>query len=185
MGPDFERRLKAALDKVVPPSPLLSSARYRAGIARRLGRAWRFAPGLVAIGAAGMALTAAAATGSPNPAVWRDRAGTVIQNVGHFPGTSPKAVQSPRSTPRATSQGQGTGTSHSTPSSGHEVEPKVSPEPTDRHGESPRPTPTPSERPEPTPSERPEPSPSPDDHSGKNEPSPSPTPSDHSGNSGN
>lgn len=176
MAPEFERRLKGALDKVVPPSPLLSSARYRAGTTRRLGRAWRFAPALVAVGAAGMVLTAAAATGSPNPSVWRDRAGTIIQNVGHFPGPSPKAAQSPRSTPRATSQGEGSGTSRSTPSSGHEVEPKESPEPTDRHGQH-------SPNPEPTPTERPDPSPTPVDHSGsgKSTPPPSPTPSNDSG----
>lgn len=172
LGPGFERRLKAALDKVVPPSPLLSSARFRTGNARRLSRAWRFAPALVAVGAAGMVLTATAATGSPNPAIWRDRAGTVIQNVAHYPGTGPKAVQGPKSQPRATSQGQGPGTSRPTPVTGHDPAPKPSAEPTDRAEQSPRP--------EPTPSERPEPSPTPD-HSAQSTPEPSPTPSDHPG----
>ena len=41
LSPGLEKRLKAALDEVVPPSPSLSSARYRLGAARRLSRAWR------------------------------------------------------------------------------------------------------------------------------------------------
>lgn len=168
LGPGLEKRLKAALDEVVPPSPSLSSARYRLGAARRLSRAWRFAPALVAIGVAGVAVTATAATGSPNPAIWRDKAGTVIQNVGHFPGTSPKPAQSPK--PRSAG---GSTASHPTPLSGHESEPKQSPEPTER--------PEPTQRPEPSPSseptERPEPSPTPDS-SGGSEPSPTPSSSE-------
>jgi hypothetical protein len=80
LGSGLEKRLKAALDDVVPPSPSLASARYRMGAAKRLSRAWRLAPALVAIVAAGAAVTATAATGSPNPAIWRDRAETVIPN---------------------------------------------------------------------------------------------------------
>src|SRR2546422_510910 len=34
LGPGFERRLKAALDTALPPSPLPPSARYRAGAGR-------------------------------------------------------------------------------------------------------------------------------------------------------
>ena len=157
LGPGFERRLKAALDKVVPPSPLLASARYRTGATRRMSRAWRFAPALVAVGAAAMAISATAATGSPNPSVWRDRAGTVFQSVSHLPGTSPKAAQSAKP-PKASPASQGTGPSHSTPSSGHQTEPKESPEPTVRA--------EPTHRPEPTPSESPEPSESPDSSGG-------------------
>ncbi len=168
LGPGLEKRLKAALDEAVPPSPSLSSARYRLGAARRLSRAWRFAPALVAIAIAGVAVTATAATGSPNPAIWRDKAETVIQNAGHFPGTSPKPAPSPK--PR--SDGESTA-NHATPSDGHESEPKQSPEPTER--------PEPSPSPEPT--ERPEPSPTPDssgghDSSGGSEPSPTPSSSD-------
>ncbi len=173
LGPGLEKRLKAALDEVVPPSPSLSSARYRMGAASRLSRAWRFAPALLAIVAAGAAVTATAATGSPNPAIWRDRAETVIQNATHFPGSSPKAEQSPRPQPRVSPSDEGTGPSHPTPSSGSEFEPKQSPEPTER------PEPSPS----PEPSERPEPSPTPDssgghDSSGGSEPSPTLSSSD-------
>jgi hypothetical protein len=149
LGPGFERRLKAALDKVVPPSPLLASARFRAAAPRRVSRAWRFAPALVAAGAAAMAITATAATGSPNPSVWRDRAGTVFQSVGHFPGSaSPKAPSA--KPPKVSPAGQGTGPSHATPPSTHEPQPKPTerPEPTD--------TPEPIERPEPSPTPEPQ-----------------------------
>ncbi|MEP6752959.1 MAG: hypothetical protein ABI959_09455 [Candidatus Dormiibacterota bacterium] len=135
LGPGLEKRLKAALDEVKPPSPTLASARYRMGVARRLSRAWRFAPALVAIAAAGAALTATAATGSPNPAIWKDRAGAALLNVGRFP--SPSANPKPRVSPTDERKE----TSRPTPSSSHE--PKESPEP--RH------SPEPSERPEPTP----------------------------------
>jgi outer membrane biosynthesis protein TonB len=148
LGPGLERRLKAALDEVVPPSPMLSSARYRMGAVTRLSRAWRFAPALVAIGAAGAVLTATAATGSPNPAIWRDRAGTVLQNVGHFAGSSPKATQSPKQEPRETPDDNVTVPSRPTPSSSQKPAPRQSAEPTD--GPEPAPSPEPSESPEPS-----------------------------------
>ncbi|HEY8840660.1 MAG TPA: hypothetical protein VIO80_08435 [Candidatus Dormibacteraeota bacterium] len=160
LGSALEKRLRAALDEVTPPSPLLASARYRQGAAKRLSRAWRFAPALVATAAAGAALTATAATGSPNPAIWKDRAGTVIQNVGHFPSSSPKAVQSPKPQLKASTPTQ---TSRPAPSS-HEIEPKPTAEPTERPEPSPSPQPT----------EVPEPSPTPDT-SGGSDPSPSPS----------
>ena len=34
LGSVLEKRLKAALDEVMPPSPSLSSARYRVGVAK-------------------------------------------------------------------------------------------------------------------------------------------------------
>ena len=163
LGSALEKRLKAALDEVMPPSPHLSSARYRMGAAKGLNRAWRFAPALVAIAAAGVALTATAATGSPNPAIWRDRAGTVLLGVSHFPSSSPKAVQSPKPQPRASSPSQ---VSRPTPSN-HELEPRPTSEPTERPEPSPSPEPT--ELPEPTPTS---------DSTGGSEPSPTPSSSD-------
>jgi outer membrane biosynthesis protein TonB len=146
LGPGLEKHLKAALDQVTPPSPSLSSARYRMGAARRFSRAWRFAPALVAIAAAGAALTATAATGSPNPAIWKDRAGTVIQNASHFPISSPKAAHSPKPQPKA---GTPATTARPTEPGDHESEPKPTARPTERPA--PSPTPEPSDRPEPTP----------------------------------
>ena len=160
LGPGFERRLKAALDSALPPSPLASSARYRAG-ARRPVRPWRYAPALAGVAAAAMALTAAAATGSPNPMVWTERAGSAIQSVSHVPGAGPRAPQSPRPEPsHQGSSGQGPG--RATPSSGRDVDPSPAPEPTDNPEASPGPEASPS----------PEPS---SDHSGGDHPEPSPT----------
>jgi hypothetical protein len=170
LGPGFERRLKAALDRVAPPSPLLSSARYRSGAAMLPRRTWRLVPVLVGIGAAGMALTAAAATGSPNPVVWTERAGSAIQSVSHTSVASPKAAQTSRpQSSRGTSSGPGTAPGRPTTSSGHEQEPSRTPEPTDRGEASPRP------RPSPSPSEAPYPSPTPDS-STQGEPAQSSTP---------
>jgi len=168
LGAGLEKRLKAALDEVVPPSRSLSSARYRMGAEKRLSRAWRFAPVLVGIAAAGAVLTATAATGSPNPAIWRDRAGTVIQNVSHFPSSSPKATHSPKPEPRDGQDGNGDGSSRPTPSSTQQPEPKGSPEPT----ESPEPT----DRPEPSPTAD-----SSDGHDGSDSSEPSPTSSSDDG----
>jgi len=170
LGPELERRLKAALDEIVPPSPQLSSARYLARAGKSWSRAWRLAPALVAVAAAGAVLTATAATGSPNPAIWRDRAGTVIQNVGHFPAGSPKAAHSPSSKPRASTSSQGTGTTHATPTSGHEPQPKPSPEPSEQPESSPEPTSGEDTTPNPT-----------QDQQGGSQTSPTPTPSGNPG----
>jgi outer membrane biosynthesis protein TonB len=143
LGPALERRLKAALDRVTPPSPLLASARYKAAAARLPRKAWRLAPALVGIGAAGIALTAAAATGSPNPVVWTERAGSVIQSVGHIPATSPKATHKPEPSDEAR-PGQVGGPGRPTPTAHGDGE---SPEPTEKPEASPKPEP--SERPEP------------------------------------
>jgi hypothetical protein len=160
LGPGFEKRLKAALDGVVPPTPFASSARYRSATAQTLRWSWRLAPALIGIGAALITLTALAATGSPNPAIWTQRAGSAIESVRHVPAT-PKTARSPKPKPtQSTQAGPGSVSARPTPSGGHEGE--RSPEPTDRPEDSPRP------KPSPTPIEG-------------TEPSPSPTPSDHSG----
>jgi hypothetical protein len=172
LGPALERRLKAALDQVVPPSPQLSNARYLIRAGKPWSRAWRLAPALVAVAAAGAVLTATAATGSPNPAIWRDRAGIVIQNVGHFPASIPKAAHSPSSKPRASTTTQETGSTHPTPTSGHEFQPKPSPEPSEQPEPESSPEPTSGEDPTPNPNQPPQ---------GGSQTSPTPSPSDDPG----
>jgi hypothetical protein len=162
LSPGLAKRLKAALDEVAPPSPALANARYRMGTARRLSRAWRFAPALVAIAAAGAALTATAATGSPNPAVWKERAGTVIQNVSHFPSSIPNSTKRPKPQSKPAPEDKATETTRPTPTSSHE--PKASPSPAEQ----------------PEPGDGPEATPAPgsdggSDSSGGSEPSPTPT----------
>ena len=92
MGRGFEWRLKAALDQVTPPA---SSPRYASTVMGG-ARAWPIMPALVAAGAAMLlAITASVFTGSANPVVWAERAGTTLQSVGHTPEAGPSPVSSP------------------------------------------------------------------------------------------
>ncbi len=93
MDRGFEWRLKAVLDRVTPPP---SSPRYASAVMGG-ARAWPIGPALVAAGAAMvlLAVTATATTGSYNPAIWAERAGTTIQSVGHTPEASPSPEPSP------------------------------------------------------------------------------------------
>lgn len=92
LDPVFEWRLKAALDRVTPPSSVPRYASASMGRARPL----RVAPFLLA-GATVvlLALTATAATGSPNPVVWTQDAATTIRSVGHAAET----ITSPQPAP--------------------------------------------------------------------------------------
>jgi len=90
--PGFAWRLRKALDRVQPP---YSAPRYQsapAGLSLRtvLGRA---AP-MVAVGLAGLLLTAFAATGSPNPVIWTQNAASAINAITHAPEASPAAEPS-------------------------------------------------------------------------------------------
>lgn len=138
VNPIFEWRLRAALERVTPP---WSPPRYQTGLA--VARPWRLAPVLLA-GAATvlLALTATAATGSPNPVVWTQRATTTIESVGHAPEASPSPEPS-HEAPRSTSAAPPT----------HEAEHEASPNP--------EPSESPEALPRPEPTESPSPS---DDH---------------------
>ena len=76
LGPAFEWRLSAELDRV---RPRWSSPRYLNSPPHRVG-AWRVAPAGLVVGVIGiLALSAYAATGSANPVVWEERIVTTIQ----------------------------------------------------------------------------------------------------------
>lgn len=125
MDPGFEWRLKAALDRVTPPS---SIPRYASTVMGE-ARAWPVGPALVAAAATMvlLAVTATAATGSANPVVWAERAGSSIQSVGHTPEAAP-SPEAPRSAPAAPVQ-----PTHEPESEARETaEPKESPEPRER-----------------------------------------------------
>jgi hypothetical protein len=152
----FEWRLKAVLDRVTPPA---SRPRY-ASVSTGRVVAWRVAPALLATAAIVLlALSATAATGSPNPAVWTQRAASTIESVGHPPVASPSAEPSPQR-----SQG--------TPESAHAAAPTHQPE--HEASPSPRPSEHPEQSPRPEPTGSPQP---PEDHPGSSSPSPSPRPS--------
>ena len=181
LGPRFERRLKAALDSVVPRTPNFSDARYRSVRWARSNRPWRLAPALVGLAAIGItALSAAAATGSPSPAVWTQRAVSTIQSVSHIPVTSPSLPQSSAPDPRgAAPASQQTVTSHSSPAAGRQAEPTDRPKASDR----PEGSPPPQDgfgAPPPDHSQQPWPSPPPSDSSGHDSSSPPPH-DDHGG----
>jgi hypothetical protein len=154
----FEWRLKTVLDRVTPPASPPRYAATSGGL-----RPWRLAPVVLAAGACLLlALTVTAATGSPNPAVWTQRAASSIESVGHAPAALPPAPSPSPEQPRPA------------PARSAPVAP-VAHQP--EHEASPRPRP--SERPEESPRPHPSASPSPwsDDHSGTATPTPSPRPS--------
>ncbi|HKB18290.1 MAG TPA: hypothetical protein VKF28_04590 [Candidatus Dormibacteraeota bacterium] len=124
LGPTFARRLRFELDRVQPP---WSSPRYL-GPARRFG-AWRVAPAALAIALTSLlGLTAFAATGSANPAVWTERVVTVIHPAPPTP--TPEVTPSPAQ-----------------PRGAPPVQPTEKPEPSDRPEETSSPEPI--ESPEP------------------------------------
>jgi hypothetical protein len=109
LGPDFDLRLRAALDRIVPPTPYPSGARYKLMAIALNRRTLGFASLLAAASAAGIVLLSGfAATGSPNPVVWSQRAASTIQSVSHIPD-APKAEPSevPSSTPSGSAVRQG------------------------------------------------------------------------------
>src|ERR1700693_1252543 len=133
LDPGFERRLKVALDRIVPPP---SFPRYASKSMGRL-RPWRVAPALLAAATAILlALAATAATGSPNPAVWTGDAASTIGAVRHVAEASPSPQPSPAppAPPRKAA----------VPAPVRPPEHRASPsaEPTERAEESPRPRPS-------------------------------------------
>lgn len=155
MNASFEWRLKAALDRVTPPA---SRPRYESASMGGV-RPWRLAPVLLAAATAILlALTATAATGSPNPAVWTQHAASIIGSVGHAPELSPSPEPSPE---RSQESAPAAPAAHEPQ---HEASP--SPEPSAHPEESPQPQPIASSTP-------------PDDHSGSSSPNPSPSPDGH------
>lgn len=134
IGPGFEWRLRAALNRVTPPSP--SRPRYQT--ARAGGRPLRLAPfALATAGIALLALSATAATGSPNPRVWTERATTTIESVGHAPATVPSPEPSPNKSPESQQRAPAVPSTHKP-----EDHASPNPQPSDHPEESPRPEPT-------------------------------------------
>jgi hypothetical protein len=165
LGPGFDRRLRAALDRVVPPTPHVMSARYRM-LGAPARRALRLVPTLTVVVVVGVvSITAFAATGSANPVVWTQRAAASIQSVSHIPAVSPEIPETSPAAKHSPTSGQPAGgTAKSTPSH--------SPDSQQSHGE---PSDHPEGSPHPEPSDHPWPSPSPEP--GDHHPSPSPWPS--------
>jgi len=98
LGPSFEKRLRAELDRSKPTTLRPASARY-SRISPGYGRL-RFLKTAVAVAAAlALATVAASATsGSPNPSVWKERALTTVQKVTQTAPPSP-TPEPPKASP--------------------------------------------------------------------------------------
>ena len=123
LSPDLARRLRAALDGVTPPG---SAPRYlfapAGGVSVR-----RFAPAGLAVAAVALfTLSAFAATGSPNPAVWTERAVTVIESSQTTPARPSPSPESGR--PAAAGVTSPTAEPAETPGEHNRPEPSESPE---------------------------------------------------------
>lgn len=139
LGPGFEWRLRHALNRV---QPRFSTPRYASRPAPAV-RSWRLAPAALGLALVGMlSLSAYAATGSANPAVWTRQAVNVIQSAGHASPATPAPEDTPPPVKASPHSVGGASPSHapeqeSTP----RPEPSESPEPAS--------SPEPSESPEP------------------------------------
>jgi hypothetical protein len=147
LDPMLQARLRAELSAVRPPS---SEPRYASAAAPI--RVWRLAPLMLAIAFTGiLALTAFAATGSPNPAVWTNRVETVINPPAPSPSpesepAQPQSQGAPATAPAHKPTAPPTERAEPSGSPAHE-----SPEPSDDH-ESPNPSPSPGPSPPSSPS---------------------------------
>jgi hypothetical protein len=130
LGPDFEDRLRAELDRVRPAAslPRYTSAGMRIP-------SWRPAPAMLAIALIGiLALAAWAATGSANPVVWTQRVETVINPTAPSPDsteTQPNAGPSSEPQHHASAEPTEKAEPTSQPEPGESPEPSGSPEPTE------------------------------------------------------
>jgi hypothetical protein len=139
LGPDFDERLGAELDRVSAPTPLPANARFNAsppGYRPLVGRKVV----LAVAGAVALLMVAATALArSPNPAVWV----STVESVTHVGESSPSP--SPESAPQAQPQPP----AHAEPTSPAEPS-HESPEPSgdteggDSGSRSPSPSPSPS-----------------------------------------
>src|SRR6266849_328826 len=160
LGPDFDERLGAELDRVTAPTPLPENARFHISPAgnRQLGgrKLALAASGAVAV----FMLAATVFAGSPNPAVWV----STVESVTHLgeSSPSPSPVSSPESEPQPPAHTEPTEPSHESPEPSHE-----SPEPSHESSE---PSPSPETHESPSSS----PSPTPDGHHESPSPSASP-----------
>lgn len=95
LGAGFEWRLRAALNRVVPPG---SPPRYQS--VSSPARPLRLAPLVLAVALTGiLSVTASAASGSPNPVVWTQKATSVIRTLSHVPTNVATPQQAPRPAP--------------------------------------------------------------------------------------
>lgn len=134
LGPDFDERLQAELDRFPPQTPLPEKARF--GLPqpryRRFGRMQlaQTMAGVLAV----MTVAAASAASGTDPSTWPQRAVTTVESVTHVvePNPTPSTETQAPTRPRAkTEPAKTTAPEHESPdpSDGSRPEPKDSPEP--------------------------------------------------------
>ena len=150
LGPELGWRLRSELDRV---QPRFSTPSY---LNPTRVRPWRLAPAALALALTGiLGLTAYAATGSANPAVWTERIVTVVHPIPPTPTpeltptpAQPKAAPAPKPTAEPTERAEPT----NRPEQSASPAPPESPEPGGEGSDSgsiagePTPTPTPGDR---------------------------------------
>lgn len=98
LGRSFDRRLRTELDRLRPPTPRPENARF-SRLPAGHGRLAFLKP-VVALAAALALLTvaASAASGSPNPSVWKQRAVTTVEEITQTAPPSP-TPEPPKASP--------------------------------------------------------------------------------------
>src|SRR5260370_40913609 len=101
LGPSFDKRLRAELDRVRPPTPRPAMARF--GLMPGPSRWMVSLKPALAVGAALrlLSVAASAASGSPNPGVWQQRAVTTVEELTQSapPSPTPEQVKAPAAQP--------------------------------------------------------------------------------------
>src|SRR5712691_3491221 len=121
LTPDFEARLRAALDRSRPSVPLPEGARFRSAVANRRGFG-RLRPAIAALATIALvAVAATAASGTPNPAVWTQKAVTTVMAVTHQTGSNPTSHQpdSHKTNTKGSTEPAGSRPGEGSPSSNH------------------------------------------------------------------
>ena len=135
LGPSFDKRLRAELDRFRPPTPRPEMARF-SRMPAGYGPLRFLKPATVVVAAlALLTVAASAASGSPNPSVWKQRAVTTVEEVtqGAQPSPTPEPVKPPAAQPAPASQPEPS----ESPEPSGSPEPSESPEP---NRDSPEPT---------------------------------------------
>ena len=129
LGDGFKWRLRAELNRIRPP---YSSPRYVSGARHHIG-AWRLAPAALAVAFVGMlGLTAFAATGSPNPAVWTQQ---IVTRIDPSPVSSPSPVASDSPSPHVAAPAPPTQRAEPTPRTEPSQRPEGTPSPEHESGD--------------------------------------------------
>lgn len=149
LGPDFEERLQAELERFRPPTPLPQTARFRGPQPgyRPFG-GMKLALAMAGALAVLTVVAASAATGT-DPASWPQRAVTTVESVTHAGEASSSPSPEHQTQSNVPAQGQPSKTAKPDQKSpvqprGSRTEPKESPEPTDGSHNEPKQSPEPS-----------------------------------------